>query len=124
MDIDNIKLQSINYLSNVRIFNKQTKFWDICGNQGHLAKDCYFNPYGTNRNNPRVKNNNKIINYKNNRNNNKIRSNYKRRNNNTINNIKCFEEKEFTPYYEEIYTMHGKFINSIKHIISDVASNH
>ncbi|KAL6594397.1 hypothetical protein U3516DRAFT_470349, partial [Neocallimastix sp. 'constans'] len=83
----------------------------------HFAKDCYFNPCGTNKNNSRVK----IINNKNNNynkgsrnNNNKRRNknnNCKRRNNNTINNIECLDEKEFTPCYEEINTMNGKFID-------------
>jgi len=122
MDIDNIESHSINYISNVRNYDKQTKFCLICGNQGHFAKDCYFNPCGTNKNNSRVK----IINNKNNNynkgscnnNNNKRRNknnNRKRRNNNTINNIECLDEREFTPCYEEINIMHGKFIDSIEY---------
>ncbi|KAL6590814.1 hypothetical protein U3516DRAFT_571171 [Neocallimastix sp. 'constans'] len=123
--IDNSALcgiHSINYISNVRNYDKQTKFCLICGNQGHFAKDCYFNPCGTNKNNSRVK----IINNKNNNynkgscnnNNNKRRNknnNRKRRNNNTINNIECLDEREFTPCYEEINIMHGKFIDSIEY---------
>ncbi|KAL6611686.1 hypothetical protein U3516DRAFT_665160 [Neocallimastix sp. 'constans'] len=79
MDIDNNESHSINYVSNVRNYDKQTKFCIICGNQGHFAKDCYFNSCGTNKNNSKVK----IINNKNNNYNKGSRyNNNKRRNKN------------------------------------------
>ncbi|OUM64775.1 hypothetical protein PIROE2DRAFT_8393, partial [Piromyces sp. E2] len=55
MDIDNFE----NYKKKSKEFSKKhdrPKHCVICDNNGHLAKDCYFNPVGTNRNNKRAKN--------------------------------------------------------------------
>ncbi|OUM62386.1 hypothetical protein PIROE2DRAFT_11345 [Piromyces sp. E2] len=77
--------------------------------KGHLAKDCYFNPCGTNRRNKRCEyltNNKKILN--------KNKSPEMKRDK-TIENIEP-NNKEFTPCYEEIQSMFGPTIDSIEQI--------
>ncbi|OUM70403.1 hypothetical protein PIROE2DRAFT_1567 [Piromyces sp. E2] len=76
MDIDNFE----NYKKKSKEFSKKhdrPKHCVICDNNSHLAKDCYFNPVGTNRNNKRAKNSR----------NNKRRSNPNFRNKHRGNNL-------------------------------------
>jgi len=55
MDIDNFESRRKHTNYNKKNMS-YIKHCVICDNDGHIAKDCYFNPVGTNRNNKRVKN--------------------------------------------------------------------
>ncbi|OUM70393.1 hypothetical protein PIROE2DRAFT_1553 [Piromyces sp. E2] len=90
--------------------NKNDKLCIIYNNKGHFAKDCYFNPCGTNRRNKRCKyltNNKKIFN--------KNKSLEMKRDK-TIENIEPNNNKEFTPFYKEIQSMFSPTIDSIEQI--------
>lgn len=116
MDIDNI---------NYKYYNNNNKFCIICGNNGHFAKDCYFNPCGTNKNNPRsinnkmnsIKGNGNKNNYRNNKRNNKKYNKFKN-NNKSMNNIEfipTINENTYTPNYEEFTTKYGNELSSIEY---------
>ncbi|ORX42304.1 hypothetical protein BCR36DRAFT_307710 [Piromyces finnis] len=115
-----IRRNDISYIIYKNI-QKSTKTCIICNKQGHLAKDCYFNPCSTNKRNSRSlnyfnnnNNNNNLKNKMNNKRNTNNKENYNRKqskNYNTISNI----EKEYTPSYEEFNFMYGNNIDSIEY---------
>eukprot|EP00833_Pecoramyces_ruminatium_P016378 jgi/Orpsp1_1/1190410/evm.model.d7180000078806.1 len=113
MDIDNIegKHNKNNYQFKS---NKYSKYCVICNNKGHIAKECYFNPCGTNRNNKRCKFNKNYKNYKN-KNSKMNNTKYKK---NTVNNIE-HKNEDSTPCYEEINAMFGNDISNIEYENTD-----
>ncbi|KAG4095786.1 hypothetical protein H8356DRAFT_1361509 [Neocallimastix lanati (nom. inval.)] len=95
-DLNNIENKKRNMIQR-KTKNKMRKYCVICNKKGHLAKDCYFNPCGTKRNNKKC-----IFN-----------KNLKKK----LNNTKIDEEnyKDKTPYYDEMQTMFGSSINNLEH---------
>ena len=104
MDVDNIEKPKHKKLSNN--ISKYEKYCVICFNKGHIARDCHYNPRGTNKYNNRSKFRND-----NNKNNNKRG----KESNGVTYNIETNARKEFTPCYEEIQEMFGEPIGNIEY---------
>ena len=109
MDIDNVETGKNKKQANDRNLNKNDKYCIICFNKGHIAKDCYFNPRGTNRPNHRSKFSNH---YKKHKNDNKKETNHYKRG---TYNIEPSNRREFTPCCEEIKEMFGEPIGNIEY---------
>jgi len=109
-DLNNIENKKRNMIQR-KFKNKMRKYCLICNKNGHLAKDCYFNPCGTNRNNKRCIFNKNFKKKLNNTNSNKNKEKQ------SINNIEIDEEnyKDKTLCYDEIQTMFGPSINNLEH---------
>ena len=113
MDIDNFE----NHRKNTN-YNKKHKSYIkhcvICENDGHIAKDCYFNPVGTNRNNKRVKN------FNNKRKCNKSKKSHRNfKNNNSINNTEISRDHDTESQNNEFNEIFGDYIDSIQYEYDD-----